>query len=422
MPSNMIGRGFKDLLPNEAIFRNELIRKIETVYKSFGFYPIDTPYLERLELLNAKNTLGEGTKELFEVKQEPLALRYDQTVSLARVVATNQDLTLPFKRYAIGKCWRYEEPQKARYREFTQADVDIVGGLPVYSDAEAIAANCKGLEALGLNYKVSINDRRIVESLLEGLKIDKELWVPVMRALDKVDKIGKEGVAKLLEDMKIPGIDDILEFITFEGSNDQKLSYINDILKKTEPLEEINSLIGLLGKYNLSSNPEINFSIMRGFDYYTSFVFEYSAVGSEITTAIGGGGRYDNLIGLYGPRQLNAVGGSLGVDRIMDVLSYENSKVYTEAKVFIAFVGFENYDYALKVANDLRGNGIYTDLNVAKKNLAHELEYADSLGFKYVIIIGKEEERLGKVKLRNLEDGEEELLSEKDAIEFFKTQ
>ena len=217
-------RGVRDLMPNEALFRNEMLKKIERVYQSFGFLTIDTPTFESLSVLKAKNAIGEENKLIYELKDEDLGLRYDHTVSLARYYSMHQELPLPFKRYYIGKNWRKEEPQKNRYREFIQADVDILGGRPIYTDAEAIAAAAKALEALGVDYEIKLNDRRFVDMILKGLGVKADHLKAVYRAVDKLDKLEVGEVAKMLLGIGLTKkqVDELVKIIRPEGEQRQE--------------------------------------------------------------------------------------------------------------------------------------------------------------------------------------------------------
>ncbi len=417
-------RGVRDLLPSAALFRSSVIKTIEKVYQSFGFYEIDTPYMESLDLLKGKEVIGdEGTKELFELKVENLGMRYDQTVSLARFMAMHQELPLPFKRYQIGKVWRLDEPQKNRYREITQADVDIVGGKRVISDAEVIAAAMTAYDRLGISYMIRISDRRLLNGALDAYGIPKELHIKVMRIIDKLDRLGNAGVAaELLKlGVKKESADGIMGFITKGSTNEERLDYAETVVKDKEPIKEMRDLLDMLKMYTLSGEIGVDFSTVRGIDYYTGVVFETMEKKGTMRYSMGSGGRYDNLIGKYCSRELPAVGISIGIDRVMDSLGYESAPAYTYADALVVYVKEGNYRYALKVANDLRGRGLNIDINLAGKNLANQLAYANSLRFGHAIIIGDEEEKLGKLKLRDLSSGNEELVGTEEAADRLKT-
>lgn len=414
-------RGVKDLMPNEALFRNELLNKIDSVFQLFGFLTIDTPTFESLKVLKAKDAIGQENKLIYELKDEDLGLRYDNTVSLARYMAMHQDLPLPFKRYYIGKVWRREEPQRLRYRELTQADADIVGGSETVTNAEVIAVACVILESVGIDYVVCINDRKLLEKVLAKFGVPKEQFTDIERSIDKMDKLGESKVAELLKGLGIaaPLIDQIMAFVGQNGTNDQKFNYIDGILGETSSTKELRETFGLLQDYNLRGEIRLDLWIMRGLDYYTGIVFEYKNKYDE-SISIAGGGRYDNLISLYGAKSIPAVGVSFGIDRILDMLEYSASLEYTYANVFVANVGQGNYRYALKVANALRVSGIPTDINMASRNLSNQFAYASTIKTKYVAIIGDAEEKAVKIKLRNLITGNESLVTLDEAVKIIK--
>lgn len=409
------------MLPNEALFRNELLRKIENVFQLFGFLTIDTPTFESLEVLKAKNAIGADTKLIYELKDEKLGLRYDNTVSLARYMAMHQELPMPFKRYYIGKDWRREEPQKLRYREITQADADIVGGNRAMADSEVMAVGATILESIGMEYMLCINDRELMDKVIMKFGVDETDIIDAMRALDKMDKIGQDGVAELLKGLKIDGaaIDQIIAFATLKGTSEERLNYVDNLLGSKEHTKNLRTAIELLKYYNLRGDIAVNFSIVRGLDYYTGIVFEYKNK-EDTSVSIGGGGRYDNLIGVFSSKPMPAVGVSLGIDRILEMLDFSSSIEYTYANVFIAYVSESNYPYAVKVANSLRSSGIPTDVNIATRNLSNQFAYANSIKTKYAVVVGDIEQNSNKVKLRNLVTGSETSVFIDEAIKIIK--
>ena len=421
MPEIPFPRGVRDLLPNEALFRNELLERMENVFQLFGFLTIDTPTFESLDVLNAKNGIGEDTKLIFELKNDNLGLRYDNTVSLARYVSMHQELPLPFKRYYIGKVWRREEPQRLRYREITQADADIVGGSRILSDAEVIAVGGTVLDSIGIDYIIQLNSRELLEKVLAKFGLKEESFTAVARILDKIEKLGEAKIVEMLRALNLDGalVDQIIAFITLNGVNEEKLSYVDRILGSESETKELRGILNLLQAYNLRGDVQINFSVVRGLDYYTGIVFEYKNKG-DASASIGGGGRYDSLIAAYSGKPLPAVGVSLGIDRILEMLNFSDSIEYTYANVFVANVNESNYPHALKVANVLRANGIPTDINTASRNLSNQFSYANSIKTKYAIIIGDVEEKEGSVKLRNLISGSESTVKLEEAIKIIK--
>ncbi len=405
-------------MPSEALFRNELLKRVESTFQLFGFSAIDTPTFEPLAILKAKNAIGEDTKLIYELKEENLGLRYDLTVSLARYMAMHQELPMPFKRYQIGKVWRREEPQKLRYREFTQADADIVGGVKALADAEAIATGAYALESIGVDYVIEINDRQLMEKVFEKLGMNGKFFVGAARAIDKLEKIGEDKVSEMLRELGISAdaVDGMIELEKLGGSNAEKISYVEKLLGEASATKDLKDTLAALAQYSMHGDAAIDFSLMRGLDYYTGIVFEFKAKNDLKGPSVGGGGRYDNLIGIFAGKPMPAVGVSLGVDRILELLEYSKSTECSYAKAFVAYVKEKNYSYALKVANMLRSNKIATEINISSRNLANQLAHANSLKIKYVIIIGDVEEKAGELKLRNLTSGEEQILSIEDAV------
>ncbi len=412
-------RGVRDLMPNEALFRNELLKKIERVFQSFGFLTIDTPSIEDLRVLKAKGGIGEDTKQIYEMKDEKIGLRFDNTMSLARYMSMHQHLPLPFKRYYIGKVWRREEPQKLRYREFTQTDADIIGGESAHADAEIMALGAAIFEALGFDCRTELNDRRIVDAVLTKLGVPEAKVVEVMRIFDKQEKIGQQKVVHLLTELGLDRqiIEKLNEFTGLSGTNEQKLSKVEKMMGDKVATAELRKTLELLKSYRISGDVVFSPSIMRGFDYYTGIVFEYRTSNRDVVQALGGGGRYDKLIGNLGGKHMPAVGFGLGIDRILDTLKFSESTDYTYAKVFVAYVKENNQRYAITVASGLRKAGVPTDVNLSSRNLSNQVSYASSIKAKFVIIVGDSEEKEKKMKLKNLVTGEEKTVNIEDAIE-----
>ncbi|MCL5680182.1 MAG: histidine--tRNA ligase [Candidatus Marsarchaeota archaeon] len=411
-------RGVRDLMPNEAIARNEAIEKIEQVYRSFGFLPIYTPYMESLDVLKAKDVIGEENKLIFELKEQNNGLRYDHTVGLARYISMHNSMPLPFKRYAIGTVWRMDEPQRMRLREFAQADVDILGGDPIKANAEAIAVVCKAMDALGLDYTIRLNSRRTVDMFMEKIGLTKHTQ-KIMRTMDKTDKIGKDGVSKELESIGLGSdeIDQINAFVGVSGTNDERIKAINDMVGSQEACAEISGTMELLSQYGIKGKIKVDPSIVRGIDYYTGIVVEtLDNSGKGGTSSICSGGRYDNLVSRFSESKLPGVGMSIGIDRVLEVLGFEKSERRTYARAFVAYIKEQNYSYALSVANRIRDSGICVDLNQASRNISNQLSYASSLKIPYSIIVGDTEQKNKTVKLRDMESGEEKELSVEEAI------
>lgn len=410
----------RDFSPADAISIRYIVDVVEEVFKRFGFFPLETPAMENISVLNAKTYGDEPAKEIFTLEGGESGLRYDFTVPLARYVASNKDLSFPFKRYQIGTIWRKEEPQKMRYREALQADIDVVGSSEIESDAEVIAATALAIEELGIrNYTVLVNSRKLLQQILNYFKISEEKHVDVLRVLDKMQKISREDatkqIAELTPQSKNP--EELLNFIEQESGNEEKLQKIAANISGTESIVgDMKELLAALSEYKLNGKVVLNLGLARGLNYYTGFVWEFAVEqDGKRLPSIGGGGRYDNLIRAFANRDVPATGSSLGISRIFDLLNSQTG-VKTYAKVFIAYIGTLNREYAVNAANTLRGNGVYADMNIGNRSLSRQLEYASTLNIPNVIIIGDKERGANKVKLRNMGSGEEELITLQEAI------
>ncbi|MFH1286113.1 MAG: histidine--tRNA ligase [Candidatus Micrarchaeota archaeon] len=412
MPKYSTPRGTRDFLPEEMNRREKVMEIIRNVYRSYGYDALETPALEELGVLRAK--CGEEVeKQLYEITGGKLGMRFDLTVPLARVIASNNSLPKPFKRYCISRVWRREEPQKGRFREFTQADIDVIGSSSPACEAELLACASECLRALGFkNFKILLNDRRILDSLLEKFSLT-ENKNGVTRALDKLGKISENDVLKEAEARGVPKakMKQLLEFVTMKGTNVQKLESV----KKTAPeaVDNMEKLLSLCSAYGLKETVELSFSLARGLDYYSSTIFEIKA--SPEIGSIAGGGRYDDLIESYGGAKTPAVGISFGVDRLMDVLtSIPKQKTFT--LLYIATPKETSYNYAVSLAQFFRSNAIPTQLDLMERNLRKQFDFASSLAIPFVAIAGEKEEKEGKLTLRDMESGKEELLTKEDAL------
>lgn len=416
MVEPFLARGVRDLKPNEAIFRKELLERVERVFQRFGFLTIETPKIEPLEILKAKDAIGDENKLIFELKEENLGLRYDLTVSLARYVSMYQNLPLPFKRYYVGFVWRMDEPQRLRYREFTQADVDIIGGDPVQCNAEVIATILTVFDELGITVNAGISSRAVVEDALISFGVKQDEFVKTMRILDKMDKLDIDSIrGMLLNSLESGVVERILAFVQFSGTNEEKLRYIESVISDKSNIIELRDTLALLESYPLKIRPTIDLSVIRGLDYYTGVVMEFrhesfierDGIRERRVDTISAGGRYSNLVKILGGKELGGVGMTLGIDRILDIMDMSKSEKRNFAKVFVANVKPENYKYALGLANMLRAGGIDADINTAKRNISNQLSYASSLGYRLTLIAGDREEREGKVNVRDMSTGNE---------------
>jgi len=403
-------KGMRDFLPGEMQARERAIEAVRAVYRSFGFAPMDTPALEAVEVLEKK--CGEEIKgQLFRIDDGRLALRFDLTVPLARVAASNT-FRKPFKRYCIAPVWRREEPQRGRFREFLQADADIIGSPSMRCEAELIAAACKGVEALGVQeFEVLLNNRKILSGIAKSIFGEGE-QAALFRALDKLDKIGKEGVMRELakaglEARKASGL-----FALFEqgGANSERLAALSSY--SDEGAQELGEILRLLEDYGIK-NAKVEPSLVRGLDYYTGPIFELRT--PMLSGSIAGGGRYDGLLALYGQGDF-AAGVSIGIERLLALLGKKEAR---KAGVFVANAREEDYGYALQAASKLRAEGLSAQTDLNSRSLKKQLEFAAS-SCRWIAIVGERERKAGKLTLRDLESGKEELLGIGEAAKKIK--
>lgn len=425
--------GFMELLPNEQIQMNEMKEKIRKSYEAFGFLPIDTPIIENAEVLLAKAG-GETEKQIyqFEKGENKLALRFDLTVPLAKYVSQYyHELTFPFRRYQIGKVYRGERPQKGRFREFYQCDVDIIGDgeLSLYNDAEIPSIIYHTIQSLGFtNFTICINNRKILNGLFEELG-QKENSVEIMRIIDKIEKIGPEKVQEELQKLQVSteAIKTILHFIGISGNNDEKIAELEKMIKNDGELKNgVLELKQVIQNVRMLGVPEENFkielSIARGLDYYTGTVYEtflneYRSLGS-----ICSGGRYDNLAEYYTDKKLPGVGVSIGITRLFYQLNeLQALGKYKENIADVLIIPMtDDYNKCLKVATELRKNGISTQIYFEDKKIKAKFKYADKLKIKNVIVIGEEEIEKDLVTLKNMETGEQQTITVEEAIKQIK--
>ena len=409
-------RGMRDFMPEEKILRDEVIGKIKKVFESYGFAPLETPVLENIELLKGKGQYGdEALKLVYDFTDKggrQVGLRYDLTVPLARVVAMNQQLPKPFKRYCIDKVWRYERPQAGRYREFYQCDVDTVGVDSPAADAEVIACANSALKAIGVEkFVFRINSRKLMKELLTDAGVPKNQIVRTLRILDKLDKLSKDEIAKELRAfLSEESTNELLELMKLSGDW-YKISKTIKVCGDTQKI--IEEFLNYLKSFGIK-NFIIDLSLARGLDYYTGFVFEIEA-GKEIGS-IGSGGRYDTLVeGLIG-QKVPATGISLGLERVLCVLKAK--KIKTKTKVYV--VPIKETAKAIEIAEELRKAGINCDLDLSGRSVGKNLEYASKMEIPFAILVGEQEIKAGKVKLRDMATGSEELLTVEKAISNLK--
>ena len=425
--------GFMELLPNEQILFNEMKEKITKSYEKFGFLPIDTPIIEMSEVLLAKAG-GETEKQIYRFNKgdNDLSLRFDLTVPLAKYVAQNyNNLAFPFRRYQIGKVYRGERPQKGRFREFYQCDIDIIGDgkLNIVNDAQMPAVIYTTIKELGFNnFTICINNRKILNGLFKELN-QEENSVEIMRIIDKIEKIGKENVIKCLEDMNVEktSIDRIIEFIEIQGNTDEKLEKLEKLEVSEElfvqGLEELKQVVKYIRSFGVpDTNFKVDLSIARGLDYYTGTVYEtflneYREIGS-----ICSGGRYDNLAEYYTDQKLPGVGVSIGLTRLFyklnELQAIQASKKSISKVLVVSMI--EDQSKALEVGKILRDAGIQTENYLEDKKIKAKFKYADKLQIPYVIVLGEDERANNVVTLKNMKTGEQETIKMEEAIKRIK--
>ncbi len=413
-------RGTRDYGPKESIRLKSIISRVEETFKRFGFYPIITPAIEKTDVLSSKIYGSSANNEIFLLEDKESGLRYDLTVPTARYIAMNKGTPLPLKRYAIGNAWRRDEPQFLRLREFMQADIDVIGSTELISEAEVIAATAVALEEIGIaDYAILINNRALISAIMDRFSIPKEKHVQAMRILDKLAKTSTEEIIRQLSESGIANdtSEQLLNFINVQESNDEKLARISANIESAKAtVGQLEKLLSILKQYKLKGNIQVDISVIRGLDYYTGTIWEFVTSSSgKRSPSIASGGRYDNLIEKYSRVQTPAVGSSIGVSRIADLIESKSSpKTYTN--VYVSYIGNDALDYAIGVANTMRSNGICADLNVTQRNISKQLEYVNSLEIKYVCIVGPAELQEKKVKLRNMYKNEEESMPIEQAI------
>jgi len=412
-------KGARDIKPEEMILRQNITNKLKKVFEKYGYNPLETPIIERYDVLSVKYGAGadsDAQKEIFQFKdrgKRKLGLRFELTLSMCRYIAMNPNTKLPFKRYEIGRVYRDGPIKLGRTREFYQCDVDIVGTNEVIADAEIIKLALSVFKELGLDAYIEVNNRKLLNGVLEYANVKKEKRMPAIIILDKLKKIGVRSVNKELKQLgvKASSVKKINEIFKAKGSLTQLRNLIkNDEAK--EGLDELNELFGYFSKKELE-NVIFNISLARGLSYYTGIVFEGFLRKSKVTSSICGGGRYDDLIGLLlqSKEKIPATGISFGLVPIMEAIKLSKKELKkTVTKVFVIPIG-NTKNKALQIAQDLRKADINADIDLIGRGISKNLNYANIMKIPYVIFVGERELKQKKVKLRNMKSGKEELLS-----------
>lgn len=413
-------RGMRDYPPEERILREEIVSFLKSVFERYGFNPLETPVVERWEVLAAKYGGGEEIlKETFRLRDQggrELGLRYEMTTSLARFVGMNPTRKRPLKLYQIGPVFRDGPIKRGRLRQFWQCDVDTIGTKSLLADAELLNLTFDFFKELKLEVEIKVNNRKLLRDLIEPLVPAGRDSISVILSLDKLEKVGAEGVAAELQakGLKEEEIVRLFELAEVEGSNEERIATLRQ-MTESEGLQEIEEL------YRYLDRPDrviFTPSLARGLAYYTGTVFEVYPRSSESASSLAAGGRYDDLIGQFigTAGEIPAVGISFGLEPIMEAV--ETSKVQgRKSKVEIFVIPIGTVAESREVAQQLRRAGIRTDMDLLGRGVSANLGFANAYEIPYVLLVGPDELAQGKVKLRDMESGEERLLTVEEVIE-----
>ncbi len=447
-----IPKGTRDFTPQEMANRNYIFNTIKSVFQLYGFQQIETPAMENLSTLMGKYG-EEGDKLLFKIlnsgdfltnvndtellernsikltnKIAEKGLRYDLTVPFARFVVQNRDkISFPFKRYQIQPVWRADRPQKGRYREFYQCDVDVVGSDSLLNELELIQIVDEVYRRLKINVVIKINNRKILSGIAEIIG-EAEKITDITVAIDKLDKIGLEKVNEEIASKGISqdAIDKLQPILKLSGTNSEKLNQLKSVLATSETglkgIDEMETIFGLCETMQIKTRLELDLTLARGLNYYTGAIFEVKALDVEIGS-ITGGGRYDNLTGVFGMPGVSGVGISFGADRIYDVLNHLNLYPETsEEQTQILFVSFGEKElmYCLPWLKVLRENGVNCEIYPEPAKMKKQMSYADNKNIPFVAIVGENEMNENKVMLKNMKTGEQQFCSLEETLKLIK--
>ncbi|HVZ11727.1 MAG TPA: histidine--tRNA ligase [Patescibacteria group bacterium] len=403
-------KGFRDFLPAEARKRQYVANALKKVFESFGFEPLETPVLEYEEILSGKYG-EEGDKLMYRFEdngKRRVALRYDQTVPLARVAAQyKNDLPLPFKRYQISNVFRGENTQAGRFREFTQCDIDTIGSSSLLSDAQTIACVIAGLEELGFEkFKVIINDRNVFSDLVKKELFSADQLPAVVRSIDKLKKIGNDGV---IDELGKHGLD--------KNTRERILRELEELL----PSEKFMKLFEYLKELGIDETKyEFDATLARGLDYYTGTIFEVEVEGYDVGS-VAGGGRFDELVGMFSNQSIPAVGAAFGFDRIIEAMVALNlfpdlTKV-PNVRILVTVFSEELLPKSMKLTNYIRESGLNAELyDDPTVKLEKQIKYADRKGIMYAAILGPEEIKENKVTIKNLRIPDQQTIAMEDLL------
>ncbi len=413
-------KGMRDYDTDDMLIRRNVVAMVEKIFEKRGFVPIETPALEKWDVLAGKDAGGrdiiEQTFNFLDQGERRIGLRYDLTVPLVRYVSERSNIGFPFKRYQYGRVWRYEETRKGRYREFYQFDIDVVGAQSVAADAECIATIVDALGEIGVGrFKILISNRKIVEGVLNFLGIKSKKQIEgAMRTIDKIEKLSS---VQLYAEFKRYGIErvqagEILNALSRKGKPAEvirtMLKEFPDNDKVLEGIGEFEKLVDYLDAYGVTSKCVFDLSLVRGLGYYTGCVFEarLDAGGDSIA----GGGRYDKVIGSLVSREIPAVGFSLGIERILNILKEKDYVKRPVCDYFVVCAGDEMKFSAIKIAEALRAEGMIVETDLMGRNFSNQMKYANRIGAKKVVIAGQKEMAQGKVVVRDMIKGKETIV------------
>ena len=430
-----IPKGTRDFLPEEMIRRNYIFNTIRKVFEKYAYLPIETPAMENLSTLMGKYgeegdrllfkilnsgdftagvNIQEGTPNQLATKICEKGLRYDLTVPFARfVVQHREQLVFPFKRYQMQPVWRADRPQKGRYREFYQCDVDVIGTESLLQEVELLQITYEIFETFKIPVVIKINNRKILSGIAEIIGLPEKI-TDICVAIDKVDKIGKENVFAELREREIPetAIVQIAPFFDFSGKNGEKIAFLTNFFEKSEigkkGVEELKTVFSYCREMEIFE-PELDITLARGLNYYTGAIFEVKAANVAMGS-ISGGGRYDDLTGIFGLKDMSGVGISYGAERIYDILNECNlfpNEIGTPVKVLFLNFGEKEEHYALKALTTLRNKNIASELFPDRAKIAKQMSYANAKQIPYVIMAGEEEMKESLFTLKNMKTGEQ---------------
>ena len=425
--------GFMELLPRRQVQMERVMDTLRKTYARYGFTPLDTPLIEASEVLLAKGG-GETEKQIYRFTKgdTDLSLRFDLTVPLAKYVALHQnELTFPFRRFQIGKVYRGERAQRGRFREFYQADIDVIGdgALDIINEAEIPAIIYETFSALGLKrFRIRLNNRKVLNGLFAALGLEEQAG-DVMRTIDKLEKIGPEKVkAILVDDFGVPAgtADQLLELLAVEEPLEALAGWKGKDALLDKGVEELETVVKYLGAFGVPEDHyQVDLTIARGLDYYTGTVYETVMLEHPEIGSICSGGRYDNLAEYYTDKQLPGVGISIGLTRLFFVLEdqgYLNDDLLTAPADVLVLPMTEDLSPAIAAATALRQAGLRAQLYTENKKFKQKMSYAGKLGIPFVLLLGEDEINQGKVSLKNMADGAQALCSvEEAAVEIAKT-